>query len=188
MLCTVTPRSHISSQHRHWHTITPYILGTFHSILTGKRGKWGGGLYFFFLAKIWSCRKMPCHQCSASSWAAWFLSPVNKLFCVSSLAAAELMRRILSIELCHRTCWTSCYFHKSLIKKKVSTMVFFPVIILSCAQLISYSDSCKPTCCQKAVMPWRFGDKKNKICISYIRQSTLHSGGGVGSGFMACTF
>lgn len=82
----------------------------------GEVGQWP--LFFFFLAKIWSCRKMPCHQCSASSWAAWFLSPVNKLFCVSSLAAAELMRRIFSIELCHRTCWTSCYFHKSLIKKK----------------------------------------------------------------------
>lgn len=79
----------------------------------GEVGQWP--LFFFFLAKIWSCRKMPCHQCSVSSWAACFLSPVNKLFCVSSLAAAELMRRILSIELCHGTCWTSCYFHKSLI-------------------------------------------------------------------------
>lgn len=114
----------------------PLHFRDIHQILTGKRGKWGSGLYFFFLAKIWSCRKMPCHQCSVSSWAAWFLSPVNKLFCVSSLAAAELMRRILSLELCHRTCWTSLYFHKSLIKKCLQWCFFCNNIVLCSVNLI----------------------------------------------------
>lgn len=101
-----------------------------------KEGEVGQWPLFFFLAKIWSCRKMPYHQCSVSSWAAWFLSPVNKLFCVSALAAAELMRRILSIELCHTTCWTSCYFHKSLIKKYVQWCFFCNNIVLCSVNLI----------------------------------------------------